>query len=43
MAQFEVHLGKLIAGSHGMNRYVPGGYTEADYIYTAPVPSVPFA
>lgn len=43
MTQFEVHLGKLIAGSHGVRRYVPGGFAEADYIYTAPKPSVPFA
>lgn len=43
VGQFEVHLGKLIAGSHGTARYIPGGHTEADYIYTLPVPSVPFA
>lgn len=42
MSQFEVHLGKLIAGSHGVNRYLPGGFAEADYVYTAPRPLVPF-
>ena len=43
MAQFEVHLGKLISGTHGVRRYIPGVNVEPDYIYTAPVPSVPFA
>ena len=43
MAQFEVHLGKLVAGSHATARYVPGAYPpDVDYIYTAPKPLVPF-
>ena len=42
MAQFESHLGKLIAGSHGTRRYVPGGHRDVDYTYTAPKPLVPF-
>ena len=43
MAQFESHLGKLVAGSHGTRRYVPGGHRDVDYIYTAPKPLVPFS
>lgn len=42
LTQFEVHLGKLIAGSHGTARYIPGGHADTDYTYTAPKPSVPF-
>lgn len=42
VAQFEIHLQKLVAGTHGTRRYVPGAYAEADYVYTAPVPTVPF-
>jgi hypothetical protein len=43
MAQFEIHLGKLRAGSHGTRRYVPGAVPrDVDYLYTAPKPAVPF-
>lgn len=42
-AQFEVHLSKLIAGSHGTKRYIPGVRTDADYVYVRPRPEVPFA
>lgn len=43
MSQFEVHLSKLIAGSHGVRRFVPGVRTDADYVYVQPRPEVPFA
>lgn len=42
VSQFEVHLGKLIAGTHATSRYVPGVNMDEDYIYVRPKPSVPF-
>lgn len=42
MSQFEVHLGKIRAGSHGTRRYIPGARADVDHLYTAPKPLVPF-
>lgn len=43
VTQMEVHLAKLVAGTHGTARYIPGASQGADYVYTLPVPSEPFA
>ena len=39
--QFESHLGRLVAGAHGVARYLPG-FREADFVYSIPRPEVPF-
>lgn len=42
IGQLETHLRKVIAGTHGTRRYIPGGM-GGDNIYVEPKPSVPFA
>lgn len=43
VAQMEVHLSRLVAGTHGTARHTPGEDDRADYVYTMPMPSVPFS
>jgi hypothetical protein len=40
LQEFEVHLSNVVAGSHGVTRYVPG--RSAGSAYVEPVPTVPF-
>jgi hypothetical protein len=42
VAQLEVFIDNLVAGAHQTRRYVPGRDDRCDYIYTRPVPTVPF-
>lgn len=40
--QMETMLLGLVAGAHQTRRYIPGRDRSADYVYTAPKPTVPF-
>lgn len=44
MQEFEIYLHGIVAGSHGAGQYIPGRTgVQADYVYSQPVPTVPFA
>lgn len=41
--QLETMLLGMVAGSHQTRKYIPGRDGRTDYVYTMPVPTVPFA
>jgi hypothetical protein len=40
--QMETMLLGMVAGSHQTRKYIPGRESRTDYVYTMPVPTVPF-
>lgn len=43
VAQMETMMQNLVAGSHTTRRYIPGRDVRPDYVYSVPVPTVPFS